>query len=581
MGSSLARSASIAFSVAALLTLVLVDTDTALLTRQAEEAQLGVIQRAVLLCYSLTFYYLALFPVVLLLDVCLSPLLRRMRAVDGRGAESVEPGPLGRRMRLLQQVLLGFLCIPLLASALAMVIETKRNRLASTPAASSTDRELNVILILIDTLRADHLGSYGYPRETTPFLDSLANEGAKFTRAYTHASWTKPSVASILTSLYPATHGANHFAAALPESVVSVGELMHEAGFVTYAHVTNPNLKSIFHFDQGFQFYDDYSMRDRLYLAALRGLPLLAEPLMNLTGRKFSFRDYDGAGRANARIFRWLDRYHDERFFMYLHYMDPHFPYAAPESYADRIPQLLPAGSGTPARRSALAGYDAEIRFVDEAIRDLMTRLRDLGIADETVVIVTSDHGEAFGEHGDWGHDHTIYQDQLHVPLIVHSRALIPRPSVIDTPVRSVDIAPTILGLAAVAPPDAMEGRDLMPMMRGEGVESGAVFVDHSAAKNDHRLKGLIAEDGWKYILTLDSKLRDTREDGREELYDLGRDPGELDDLSRSRPRTLRALRRRVAELSRRSKSRALDPARADALDPATEQQLKALGYLE
>ncbi len=552
------------------LTVVLVDTDAYELTRQVEAGSLGLIQRVVVGSYSSSLYFLLLFPLVLAADSLRAVATRFVKRSTPTDSQPARKNPAW-----------AVLAAPLLVSAVAFAFERSRNQLRYVDAVSTTELDLNVVLVVIDTLRADHLSSYGYPRTTTPHLDQLAERGVRFARCYSHASWTKPSVASLITSLHPTSHGAIAFSAALPESVTTLGERFLKAGFVTYAHVRNPNLKSIFQFDQGFQFYDDYSMRDHLYLAALRELPLVGERLKKLTGRKFNFTDQTGAERANEQIFRWLDRYHDQRFFMYLHYMDPHAPYSAPPPFDTMVTEPLPEPIGGSKRRVSLTRYDAEIRRVDAAMGSLFARLRDLGIDDETVVVVTSDHGEAFGEHDDWGHDHTIYQDQIHVPLIMRFGDRLQSGARIDAPVRLIDVGPTLLELAGIDAPIELEGTSLLPLIERDPKDwtPNPVFIDHSAAKQDHRLLGLIVDD-WKYIRNLDAQLQDPEAPAVEMLFDLSRDPGELEDLAAAHPEKLDALRQQLFRMNEKALQQAVAPTAATDLDSETENQLKALGYI-
>lgn len=574
--STLVRSSFVALVIAALLTLIFVDTETYRLSKQTSGASLAPPQRLLIVCYSIAFYFVLLLP-----GVSIAAAGWGLAKGHFRGPA---PKPEGRSVwQRVERVLFPVLAVPVAVAAVAFVVEIQRGGIAFDDVESQTDRRLNVILVVIDTLRADHVGSYGYARNTTPFLDSLAAEGVLFSRAYTHVGWTKPSVASILTSLYPGQHGANRFEMVLPHRVETLAELFSQDGFLTYGYVANPNLKTIFNFDQGFAFYDDFSMRDRLYLAATRQLPFVGARLKAIAGREFDEADYEGSGRANARILPWLERYHDQRFFMYLHYMDPHHPYSPPPPYDTMLDERIPGEPKDPETRSNLARYDGEIRFVDHHLEQLSLRLQELGIADETLVVVTSDHGEAFGEHGGWGHGRTIYQDQLHVPLIMRYPPVIPAGTVVDATVRSIDIAPTILAFAGIDVPKAMEGRSLVPgILGGPGATtSEPVFVDHVGARNDFRLKGLIGEDLWKYILTLSVRGREVQPSEAERLFDLGSDPRELDDLSRQETSRLAELRRELEDFGESTRQGTVEPSEAAELDPETEEQLKALGYIE
>ena len=253
------------------------------------------------------------------------------------------------KVRFLIGSVLSFLVRPivvliLLVSSTAVfgfLWENRETRIDYKKIISEVERDRNLILIVIDALRSDHLGCYGYQRQTSPNLDAFAGEGAVFKTCYAHSSWTKPSVASIFTSLYPTMHGTTLLGDKLPDEVTTIAEILKEEGYITYGYVANPNIKSIFNFNQGFDFFDDYLMRDRMYYAALRSLPYYRDNLRAWIGRSFTFSDRDNIKLANRRIIPWLKRYAHENFFMYLHYMDPHAPYSPPKRYRAMYPSAL------------------------------------------------------------------------------------------------------------------------------------------------------------------------------------------------------------------------------------------------
>jgi len=522
-------------------------------SRLVSWVQLGVMQKALVVCYSMTLYSAVALP---------------FSAVLSLGAYLVAPRLALSPRPILKRVLLTLLLAPVFASVIAFIFELPGTRTALTHAKSDTEQDLNVVLIVVDTLRADHLGSYGYELETSPYLDSLAAEGVRFSRCHTTAAWTKPSVASILTSVYPAAHGANQFRHQLPEDLTTIAELMRDAGFVTYAYVTNPHLKSIFLFDQGFQFFDDYLIRDKLYLVAFRELPIVAQVIKDLTGLPFGYRYADDSREATSRILRWVERYHDESFFMYLHYMDPHAPYSPPPPYDGMF------------GATKMARYDGEIRFLDDNLAALMDRFRQLGIFDKTLFIITADHGEAFGEHGDWGHDRSVYQEQLHVPLIV-TYAAESLSGVVDTAVQTTDIAPTILDFAGVEAPPAMVGRSLRQLMHRQSGKPADIFVDHTSATGDARFHSVIVDGRHKYIHTLEGRPQNASVLGDEEVYDLLSDPFELSNLVAQDHGLAASLRELCAAYVNDSSRRASPPSVVEELDDETESQLRALGYID
>jgi hypothetical protein len=238
-----------------LLTAALLDFEAIELSRQVAYAPPSGSDKILVLSYQLSVHLLFCLPVALLV-------------VFGLRLE-IASTPLRRTALLLS-------LLPVAVAATGWSRERVALPAPETDVRSATTRDMNVVLIVIDTLRADHLGCYGHSEETSPFIDSLAAEGVRFARCHAPASWTKPSVASLITSLYPGQHGAVHFKQQLPDAVTTIAEIMAANGFVTYGYVANPNLKTLFNFDQGFHFYDDLLMRDRLSQATLRAMPLAA-----------------------------------------------------------------------------------------------------------------------------------------------------------------------------------------------------------------------------------------------------------------------------------------------------------------
>ena len=271
----------------------------------------------------------------------------------------------------------------------------------------------NALLIVIDTLRADHLGCYGYPRNTSPAIDALAREGTRFARAYSAAPWTMPSVASIFTGLYPSAHGATSVQMPLPDSVTTLAEVVKAHGFAT-SGVVSHNLvsKETLNFGQGFDVYFEDEAKGHAHVST--------------------------PGVTKQAIERL--QYHasqDEPFLLFVHYFDPHFDYqnhagidfAAPrrgrltgrEPYA-RLKKLFPR-----LRKEEVEFirdlYDEEIRLIDGGVGRLLSELSMLGLDDTTVVVLTADHGEEFGEHGSIGHTRSLYEELVHVPLIIRATA--------------------------------------------------------------------------------------------------------------------------------------------------------------
>lgn len=346
-----------------------------------------------------------------------------------------------------------------------------------------------MVLVVVDTLRADRLGAYGSSRGLTPFLDSLAERSYVFRSAYAASSWTNPSVASLLTSRHPSQHGVVAIGSVLAPREVTVVEVLRENGYSTAGFVANILLGRGLGFHQG---YDAYEVR------SLRG---------NQLGR---------------RALAWLDRLPADRtapFLLYLHYMEPHVPYAPTEAALEKTfgrndrPDLERVSESMRfARRSppdpemsvAIEKvYDASVASVDEGLRRLFAGLEKRGLREGVLVVLTSDHGEELLEHGWMGHAHSLYDELIHVPLIVQLPGQSERVDV-DAVVSLVDLAPTLLDLAGASPSPAFEGRSLFrspdastsPAFAELPMPLGREFHAHQRAVITEFGKGIAGADG-------------------------------------------------------------------------------------
>jgi arylsulfatase len=450
-----------------------------------------------------------------------------------------------------------------------------------------------VVLVTIDTLRADHLGAYGHRAATSPFLDEIAAESTLFEHAVATAPSTAPSVASLMTGLHRASHGVWGNGGTLPERVTTLAEILRAQGFHTVARIANPLLDTRVGFAQGFE---DFAMPGGLSQqppAVLDGAPVVQE------------------------VRRLLDTIPAEsRLFLWLHFYDPHGPYHPPEAYRVRFRadaygrpgELdLPISSGPPglflippyqavdgdrSPASYRARYDAEIRYVDDHVRAVVQTLERQGLWDETLFVLTADHGEALGEHGLYfQHGWFAYGDCTHVPLLVRAPGVVPRGRRVRQSVSLLDVAPTILDLVGVAVPDDMEGRTLRPFLDGEA-------VDRAAFAQSYHGTGSVA----LRLGTTEYVFRPARAPGSprpaedaailpdrptHELYDVASDPHETHNLAADRPELLADFQRRVREWLADQHGRGARHVRGGSaepnapLDPIVESQLRALGYLE
>lgn len=420
----------------------------------------------------------------------------------------------------------------------------------------------NLLLISVDTLRADHLGSYGHPRPTSPWLDALAAEGVLFEEALATAPWTLPSHASLLTGLYPSRHGVRTLHHALPREVPTLASRLTGEGYATGAVIN--------------QFYLTR------HHEVVRGFEEVVPLASDQTAR--------GAARRIARKgLQWLgDR--EEPWFLFLHFFDVHSDYRSRPQVERRFVrrrspkegstlQLMEISDGleplTDERAERLARlYDAGIRQLDGELERLFAALERRDRLAETLVVVTSDHGEEFGEHGGVSHGRTHYREMLHVPLLLRGPG-IPAGRRVDEPVSVVDVVPTALDLLGVEPPPDLDGRSLRPLWTGKAEGSGARALGEPRALFAEAAPGT-TEDTLAAVRVGRYKLVVDQRSGERELYDLRADPAERDDLSAERPALADRLERRLAA----HRARQRPPRRAEDLPPRRLEHLRALGYV-
>ena len=427
----------------------------------------------------------------------------------------------------------------------------------------------NVVVVLVDTLRADHLGSYGNGRGLTPFLDQLAARGARFDRAYATSSWTMPSVASLFTARYPSQHGVQTMQSQLGESEHTLAEALVARGWAAAGFSANLLVGEPPGFGQGFGPFLALAVEPPP--AKVRGATLREHGRQWLESRP--------SGAASPLL-------------LYFQFMEPHAPYEPPEPWRGRLVRPHAAGDieaaakvmeehkiwNRPPEQIALLAslYDGEVAAADEEVRLLFDELQRRGLLANAVVVITADHGEEFGDHGGLSHGFTLFEEQVRVPLIVLAPGL--APAVVREPVSLVDVAPTVLDLAGVQAPPSFEGRSLVPLMRG-AASSPPVPVDLLAElESMGPRKGLRKHQSA--LVRGDLKvLRSPNPFIAPQLFDLGADPGERHPdppaLAAERDALLAALDALQATLAGRA-----SPANAPVqLDDATREKLRALGY--
>lgn len=429
----------------------------------------------------------------------------------------------------------------------------------------------NILLYLIDTLRADSLGCYGNPVVETPNLDVLASEGMLFEQAFAPSSWTRASMASIFTGLAASAHGVETRDAALGASVDHLSERLRQAGYRTGFINTNPNVGTAFGFERGFD--------DMIELYARRQAGYVSSMELVTTGEQV-------AERAAA----WIAAA-PEPFFLAVLSIDPHGPYTPPPAF-DRYGgdyqgsvsaenPRLPGDSDSPADRKRLRSlYDGEVAYADAALGKLVVQLRGSGILDRTVTLVSSDHGEEFWEQGTRGHGKNLYDPTLRVPLILRYPPRIEGGQHISRLVRSVDIVPTLLELAGLPIPDDLDGHSLLAAAAGrlDGEDAGEVFA--SLRLDGHDLYALRNAE-WKLVW-------ESRAD-RYQLFDPNAADGESRDVIAQHPERAAQLRSRLQQHLRRSRThveRIQGGAAAPRVSPhevseSERRLLRELGYLD
>jgi len=400
----------------------------------------------------------------------------------------------------------------------------------------------NVVLITVDTLRADRLGAYGNDSGLTPNLDRLARSGVLFENASATAPLTLPAHASILTGTYPLRHGIRdnggyHLG---PESV-TLAETLAASGYRTGAFVGAFVLDSRWGLDQGFErYFDDFDFAsfDDVSLGSVsrRGDEVVAEAL------------------------RWMGEAKGGPFFAWVHLYDPHAPYEPPEPYRSRH-------SGDP-----FGLYDGEVAHADELIGRLLAWLSRESLDGETLVAVIGDHGEALSDHGELDHGFFIYDATMKVPFIIKAPALERVDVRIPAQVRAIDLMPTVLDLVGLTPPPSVQGVSLLPLARGEAATLDLLSYGESQYPRDHY--------GWSELRSLRNETFHFIESPSPELYDLRVDPKETKNLAPERPDAVSELRGKLEDVLERFSAGALEPKEPEELDDETRDKLAALGYL-
>ena len=450
-----------------------------------------------------------------------------------------------------------------------------------------------VILIVADTLRKDHLNFHGYERATAPFLAKLGSEGAVFRDNVAQATWTKVSVPTILSGMYPLAHRVSDVRDRLPAAAVTLAEVYRDAGYATVSYSSVPFSGQLTNLHQGFE-------------------ELHERGSIEESGSKTARTYVD-------RLTEWLDTHRDGPFFVFLHVFDPHSPFEPRRPYntiwsdpakreqheknvetvkefikdasdKNRVMPMLDELKASGVDQEAFMGYnqglyDGSIRGLDAEVARLMEKLRDLGLADETLLAFTADHGEGFHEHGYMWHGQHVYGELTGVPLMFYGPSFVPAGPGFDEMTRSIDIAPTLLELSHLPRPETMQGQSLVPLMAGaEGWEPQAAITQKAETNQTGGPRPYdteayaVVSDGWKLI------HHTKPEEGKPEfeLFHHAEDPLDLKDVSEGNPdrvKTLAALLE--SEMARILEGALEEGGSTENLSDEELQRLRSLGYIQ
>ena len=449
----------------------------------------------------------------------------------------------------------------------------------------TTKPEINIILISLDTLRADHLKCYGYPRDTSPYMDQLGTEGVIFTNAYSTTSWTLPAHISLLTSLDTRNHKVNKGHPVMDNSIVTIADILRKNGYFTSGFTGGALLSQRFGFSKGFDFYREF---------------------------RYSRRQRNSAGVLFDNSDVWLNRNKDKKFFLFLHTYQPHAPYNSPPPfntlfidvkkakweignmtkilYEDKDPRDSQRFRNlTPEEReNIVALYDAEIRYTDEClIKPLVEKLKKFNLYERTMIIVTSDHGEEFLDHMAWLHGHTLYNELIRIPLIIKFPFSKHKDLKIDKFVRITDIMPTVLQEAGINHSShEFDGKSLLETIRNNESRDRVYIADIGAKNYPPELPSRIAisQNEFKLVLNNDFGLPPEQyfpcppPIAQVELYDLKKDPQEKKNISREKIEMVQSLLKKIYELYEVEPGKEL--LKSKEMDKELEEVLRALGYI-
>jgi arylsulfatase A-like enzyme len=470
----------------------------------------------------------------------------------------------------------GIALAPLLVLA---VLAFPRESTVEPIAVRSIDARPDIVFVSIDSLRPDHLGCYGYSKPTSPTFDRIAKEGVRFETAVSTTSWTLPAHAAMFTGLCDSAHGATDVGRKLDDEHVTLAEILRSAGWHTAGFFGGPFLHPTFGLDQGFDVYRN-CMSDAPAVVEAKAI---REALRE--GRDPSHSVVTGP-RTLGAIESWLAGVDEKKpFFLFVHLWDVHYDYIPPKEYVEMFDpgyegtleaidlEENPAIVRTMPERDLehlLALYDGEIRFTDDVLEKILAALDKKGRLDNTLIVLTADHGQEFFEHGGKGHQKTLYDEVVRVPLVIRLPGKIEAGRVVEDQVRLIDLLPTITRLAGVEKLPIVQGRDLGPLLRGSTLAPAPAFSEL-----------LVGQVDLRALRTLKTKVIDSRRLRLTHGFDLDADPGELHPLLTSETwvRTERDAIAKELEAARAAGARIGAEATDAEVDAEMKKRLDRLGY--
>lgn len=442
----------------------------------------------------------------------------------------------------------------------------------------------NVILIVVDTLRADHLGLYGYHKRVSPYIDKWAKDGFVFEQAVSPSSWTLPSTVSLLSSRLPQSHGVHLNQDVVEPILPMIPYILSEEGYLSAAFIANEIISKRSDFPGFFDMFDG-DVYGRNWVENIVERLVLTRTVHNdrlrwLFQRTFSAKP-NTIDHVNKAVGEWLSVYRDYPFFLYLHYIDPHDPYYEnAEWFKKNIPPGDPFINGPidGAFARSINNYDREIRFTDYHLNQLFLKLQQMGIWDNSLVILTSDHGEAFGEHNNSRHGNTLYQEEVHVPLIVFPTKRFSFSGRYSPFVSTLDIAPTILDLLGVRKEIDADGQSLVSILKNTSPPLVRDIYNFLYKRKPPRTRfhAIYSKTRWKQVTTLQPP---GYANGILELYDLEVDHAEKTNLVEDRPMISRVMAEKHARHENDIAHKKITPRRRP-VSKRLKKALRTLGYI-